>query len=94
MDWAADRVDAKFDGWKAVIKSNLAPGNVPDRVLAKSASPKAQENVDAASKDKMKQAGVKQNWTKYQLTHGGAIRGSSIGKRRRELQWLRLRLKT
>ncbi|KAK7403328.1 hypothetical protein QQX98_010917 [Neonectria punicea] len=78
LDWASGRVDAKFDGWKATIKSHLAPEMVPDRVLMKPAGPKAQENVDGVSRDKMKQADVKQNWTKYQLTHGGALRGCSI----------------
>ncbi|KAL9624348.1 MAG: hypothetical protein Q9160_001310 [Pyrenula sp. 1 TL-2023] len=80
LDWAANKVDARFDGWKAIIKTHLAPGNVPDKVLKKAAGPKAQDSVDQKSKDTMKQADVKQNWTKYQLTHGGALRGSVIGK--------------
>ncbi|EUC41746.1 hypothetical protein COCMIDRAFT_29524 [Bipolaris oryzae ATCC 44560] len=78
LDWAANKVDSKFDGWKAIVKQSLAPGNIPDKVGKKSAGPKAQKDVPKDASDKMKQADVKQNWTKYQLTHGGALRGSSI----------------
>ena len=63
------------------MKKKLAPGNIPDKVGKKSAGPKAQNDVPKDAINKMKQADVKQNWTKYQLTHGGALRGSSIGER-------------
>lgn len=42
--------------------------------------PKSQDGVDHDIKEKIESADVKQNWTKYQLTHGGALHGSVIGR--------------
>ncbi|EQB45598.1 hypothetical protein CGLO_15503 [Colletotrichum gloeosporioides Cg-14] len=80
LEWATDKVAAKFDGWNDAIKSRVVSSNVPDGVLNRVAGPKEQDNVDPTYKDRMRQSDVKQNWTKYQLTHGGALRGATIEK--------------
>ncbi|KAK4167409.1 hypothetical protein QBC43DRAFT_285840 [Cladorrhinum sp. PSN259] len=78
LDWAANALDAKFDGWMDAVRRDLTPANIPDAVKTKRAGPKAQRDVSAEKQEQMGKADVKQNWTKYQLTHGGALRGSII----------------
>lgn len=83
LDWAADTLEGKFDGWNKAIKENLSPDKIPDKAKNTRAGPKAQEDVSKQNKDKMETADVKQNWTNYHLTHGGALNGSVVGKSHR-----------
>ena len=78
--WAADKVDNKFDTWKGLISNNLSSKNIPAKIKDNSVGPKSQDGLDHDIKEKIQFADVKQNWTKYQLTHGGALNGSVIGR--------------
>ncbi|KAL8692992.1 MAG: hypothetical protein Q9218_002081 [Villophora microphyllina] len=76
--WGADKVDSSLDGCKALIKEKLSPKNVPDSINQKRTGPQLDGKANKDAKDKMEQSDVKQSWTKYQLSHGGALKGASL----------------
>ena len=73
-------MDSNFDGCKALIKERLSPKNVPEYVKNKRSGPQIEGKVNNDAKVKMDQSDVKQSWTKYQLSHGGALKGASLGE--------------
>lgn len=80
LGWAAGKLDSKFSELETLIRQRLGSGAQSEKVMNKQAGPKQQDDVPDAIKAKNDQASVKQNWTKYQLTHGGGVRGAEIGK--------------
>jgi hypothetical protein len=78
VSWVAEEIEGKFDGWKASIKDGLSPKNIPDKVKNTTAGSKSQSQVEKTSQDRINAAQVKANWTKYHLTHGGALKGGTI----------------